>query len=256
MELTPSAVDDPGPPAARSIFSDRRLELAAVPAAFVLAWPLVAAGIGMIPVLFYHEFGHAIAAWLCGRWAFAIPIAGLTFIGQERSWFVTLVLAALLGWLLKRSWEEDRHALLLFSAATLAAMGCLALASPRAQDAVVLYGGCAGELVLSTLVILAFSVDVSEKLRWDFWRYPLLLTATCMFFYSASFWHGLETGADGRTVTQVLVESQDNDADWRRLINDHGWTPQGLADSYSGLSKACAGAIALQYAFVALFRKR
>jgi hypothetical protein len=240
-----------------SLFADPRADRWAVPVAFALAWPLNAVGLGLIPILFYHEFGHAMAAWLCGRWAFAIPIAGLTFHGRERSWIVTAGLVSALGWLLKRSWEEEDYGQLVVSTAGLLAMADLAFLVPtKEQEAFIIYGGCAGELFLAALVVVAFYWRVAPRLRWDFWRYPLLLTATCTFLHRAAFWGEAAAAPDQRMMGEKIATSRESDQDWVRLVKDHGWTSQEIADRYVALARACGGAIALHYLWFALVGRR
>lgn len=235
-----------------SIFAGRKISLLALPAAFVAAAALNAVGLGLLPLLAYHEFGHAAAAWLAGRFAIAIPIAGLTFIGQERSWLVTAVLGGGLGWLFKRSWEGNDYIGIVASLAGLLGMADLAfLVSSAGQDAWILWGGCAGELGLSTLVICSFYWPIFKEWRWDFWRYPLLLTAACTFLYSASLWRNA-AAPDQRLMGEKLSQSRENDNDWVRLVKEHGWTSQDIVESYVDLAEGCGAAIGLQYVWFLL----
>jgi hypothetical protein len=58
----------------------------ALPLALLIARLLVGAGFRMVPsmlAMVLHESGHAVTAWLTGRWA--IPMLWVTMHGQERS---------------------------------------------------------------------------------------------------------------------------------------------------------------------------
>ena len=54
-----------------------------------------------------HESGHAIAAWLTGRWA--VPLLWVTLHGEERSWWIVLGLtAAIVFGGFRRPWKAER----------------------------------------------------------------------------------------------------------------------------------------------------
>jgi hypothetical protein len=239
-------------------FANPKLNAVALPLAFGLAWVLNFVGLGLISLLFYHEFGHAFAAWLCGRWAFAIPIAGITFIGQERSWFVTALVLGGLGWLWNRARRENLYGLFALSTALLLLSADLMFVAGKGDcDAAILWAGSGGELILATLVILAFYYRVADGLRWDFWRWPLLLTAACSFLFASQTWSRAQEDPAKLVLGGASTgSSRDKDADWVRLVNAHGWNPEQVVDRYEKTAQACLAAIALHYAVFLLLPAR
>jgi len=62
-----------------------------------------------------HESGHAITAWLTGRWA--VPLLWVTPHGQERSWLIVLLVTAVIGFAGFLAWKMERPGWLLAAAA-------------------------------------------------------------------------------------------------------------------------------------------
>jgi len=201
----------------------------ALPVVFGAAAALNLIGInllGFVMSITYHEFGHAAASWLGGRWAVPIPVAALTFTGSDRSWLVAALLFAAVGWLAERAQRERRWpALTLCSAVLLAQIAMMAIASRERWQMWMVWSGCAGELVFGALGVIAFYHRVSERLRWDFWRYPVL----------------------------AVSASRDSGNDMVRLVKEHGLSPQAIRRSYVLLAQAGAAAIALHYLWFLLF---
>src|SRR6202050_2123870 len=69
------------------------LPLALLLARLVAGTPLRMAAAVLAMVL--HESGHAITAWLTGRWA--VPLLWVTPHGEQRSWLIVLLVTAVIG---------------------------------------------------------------------------------------------------------------------------------------------------------------
>src|ERR1700746_3152496 len=72
-----------------------RYRALALPLALLVARLIDGTGLRMASAMLamvLHESGHAITAWLTGRWA--IPLLWVTPHGEERSWAIVLVLTA------------------------------------------------------------------------------------------------------------------------------------------------------------------
>ena len=235
----------------------------ALPALFAAAWFLDYIGIGLMMELTYHEFGHAVAAWLSGRYAIPIPIAALTFIGSSRSPIVTLLVAGALAWVWLRSLESRRYGPLLLSTAALLVVVAFAFLVPD-QDVQMwcIYAGIGGELVLPAVVITSFYWEMPEELRWGFFRYPVVLSAACGWLWSFNLWSGLSLGLTGwsmrpedaaiahspRAFVEFLANTPgDNDQDCYRLVHTFGWTAQHLTDHYQALALGTFLVIAAVY---------
>src|SRR5262249_20154298 len=74
-----------------------KYRLLTLPLALVLARWLTGTGFNMVAsmlAMVVHETGHAITAWLAGRWA--IPTLWVTPMGETRSWFIVLLVTGAL----------------------------------------------------------------------------------------------------------------------------------------------------------------
>ena len=99
-----------------------KYRLLALPLTLLVAHWLTGTGFNMLAgmlAMLVHESGHALTAWLAGRWA--IPTLWFTMIGEHRSWFmVLLVTGAILfggfqawrarrwGWVCRASIERSQ----------------------------------------------------------------------------------------------------------------------------------------------------
>src|SRR5208282_5720668 len=98
--VAPPAPADPAPAANDALSrTAARTELTyrilALPAALLLARLVAGTGLRMAAAMLsmvLHESGHAITAWLTGRWA--VPLLWVTPHGQERSWAIVLLVTA------------------------------------------------------------------------------------------------------------------------------------------------------------------
>jgi hypothetical protein len=257
--------DPPEPtPEALDIYSSAKAAAAGFSIALGAAWMLDFIGIGLMMQLTFHEFGHAAAAWLSGRWAIPIPIAAFTFWGESRSALVTLLVGAGFAFLFKLAWERNRYWLLALATLGLGIMISFAL-MPR--DEVEMWGvfaGVAGEMILSGILISAFFWDLAEIPRWDFWRYPVLLAAACAWLQSASLWTGTNIGLAGWSMRAqdaavahdplAFIEwlantPGDNDQDFYRLVHTYGWKTREIAAAYRRIAAGTLAVIALSGAF-------
>lgn len=106
-----------------------KYRLLALPLALLAARLVAGTGLrvaaGMLAMVL-HESGHAITAWLAGRWA--VPMLWVTMHGEERSWPIILILTAailfggFLAWKMERwGWVCAAVALLLVQITVLSA---------------------------------------------------------------------------------------------------------------------------------------
>jgi len=102
-------------------------------ALFAAGWFLDFIGLGIMIQLSFHEFGHAVAAWLSGRWAISHPIAAITFWGQERSPIISLLVAGGLVWAAKVAWRRERLGVLVVATVGLLIMADFAFLIPESD---------------------------------------------------------------------------------------------------------------------------
>jgi Zn-finger nucleic acid-binding protein len=215
--------------------------------AFGLARPIV-----FIAQIWFHEVGHAIPAWLSSRAALPLPF-GFTFWREDSSWFTALCVLFLIGVLGVTSFREKRPYGVV-AAVVLAlfwAYQTLYL-DPYASIGWVLFGGLLGELVLSTVAIVSFYYRAPDRLRWDFWRYIVLLPAACVFASSFAMWVRIDMGAQALPLGSIIGAPGDGTGDIERMIAGYGWTGETLTTTYRTIGTVCLLVIALHYAFFAL----
>ena len=131
--------------------------------------------------IWFHEFGHAIIAWLAGRRAIPLPI-GWTNVGEERSLFVyfgLLFLFSLLFWVGRR--EELRWPMVLAGVLVGIQFWFTWLMPEARYETLLSFGGIGGELYLCTLLMVSFFFPLPASWRWDLYRYPVVLGAAFTF---------------------------------------------------------------------------
>src|ERR1700685_2861714 len=148
-EITEPAVDR------NDAFTELKYRAFALPLALLFAWLVTGTGLRMVAgmlAMVLHESGHAITAWLTGRWA--VPLLWVTMHGDERSWAVVLTLAsaiALGGFL---AWKMERWRwVCIAGAALIVQLIFLSLPNP---GALIVFGGDGGALVLATILMATF----------------------------------------------------------------------------------------------------
>jgi len=86
-----------------------KCRILALPLALLVARLVAGTGlrmaVGMLAMVM-HESGHAIAAWLTGRWA--VPLLWVTLHGEERSWWIVLALTAAIVFGGFQAWKRER----------------------------------------------------------------------------------------------------------------------------------------------------
>jgi hypothetical protein len=224
--------------------SDARTELKyrifALPLALLLArlvagTPLRMAAAMLAMVL--HESGHAITAWLTGRWA--VPLPWVTPHGQERSWAIVLLVTAaiLFGGFL--AWKMERLGWLL-AAAALLLLQPVALSSPA--EAMIVFFGDGGALVLATLLMATFYASRESRLykSWGL-RWGLLAIGALSFMHVFLMWRGPLEDLPFGEIEGV------NLSDPSLLTEMYGWTVLQLVDRYVRLGTVCLVALLALY---------
>jgi hypothetical protein len=191
-----------------------------------------------------HELGHATAAWLGGFVALPLPF----FTAQpseDRSAVVVLLVAAAIGVVGVHGWRARRWGEVIF-AGTAAALQIFltAMNNPAQAQKWMLWSGLGGEILLSTAAMLTFYQRLPW--RWDFWRYPVLAATAPVFVRALLLWTGVANGKAVMPHGSALGD--DSMGDVERLVRVYHFTPEGLADGYLALARACALLLAVVYA--------
>jgi len=202
---------------------------------------------GMLAMVL-HESGHAITAWLTGRWA--VPLPWVTPHGQERSWLiVVLVTGAILfaGYL---AWQAERLGWL-FAAAALLVLQLIALTQPA--GALIIFFGDGGALVLATLLMATFYAPRESPLvkNWGL-RWGLLVIGALSFFHVFLLWLGPMEDLPFGEIEGV------NLSDPSLLTEMYGWSVLQMVDRYVRLGTGCLIVLLVLYVWglVSAYREK
>jgi len=212
-----------------------------------LAWPPV-----FFAQLWFHEVGHAVPAWLSSRAALPLPF-GFTFWREESSWFTGLCVLFLIGVFGVTSFREKRYYGVVASAVLLGFWAYQTLVlEPYASIGWILFGGLAGELVLTTLAIVSFYYRAPDRMRWDFWRFIVLVPAMSAFVTSLAMWVRIDQGTQGLPLGSIIGAPGDGTGDIERMLAGYAWTAETLTTAYRSIGTLCVTIIVVHYVFFAI----
>ena len=208
----------------------------ALPLALVVARLVARSPLGMLAMVL-HESGHAITAWLTGRWA--VPMLWVTMHGEERSWWIVLaVTSAILYWGFL-SWKSERRGLL-WAAGAMLIVQLIFLRLPAGPS--IVFGGDAGAFVLGTVLMATFyapresGIYKSWGLRWG-----LLAIGAISFVQVFLLWSGPPEDIPFGEIEGV------NLSDPSLLTTVYGWSVTQLVDRYMRLATVCLAILAGLY---------
>jgi hypothetical protein len=224
--------------------TDARTELKyrilALPLALLLARLVAGTGLRMAAAMLamvLHESGHAITAWLTGRWA--VPLLWVTPHGEQRSWLIVLLVMAAIGFAGFLAWKMERPGWFL-AAAALLLLQLLALSLPA--GALIVFFGDGGALVLATLLMATFYAPRESRLykSWGL-RWGLLAIGALSFMHVFLMWTGPLEDLPFGEIEGV------NLSDPSLLTEMYGWTVLQMVDRYVRLGTLCLLALLALY---------
>jgi hypothetical protein len=244
----PSALDEPAQPpiptepleqsepepliARGDAIEELKYRIFALPLALLVARLVAASGLRLISAILamvLHESGHAITAWLTGRWA--VPMLWVTPHGEERSWAIValVTLAILFGGFL--AWNAQRWGLVV-AAGALLLLQLIALSLPAAS--LIIFFGDGGALVLGTLLMATFYAPRESALyqKWGL-RWGLLAIGALGFMHVFLLWKGPLEDIPFGEIEGV------NLSDPSLLTELYGWPVLLMVDRYVHLGTAC-----------------
>ena len=226
---------------------ERRFRQFAVPVALLIAWIIAHAGFARMLMrtglsMWIHELGHAVAAWMCGRFAFPGP--WFTPVGRERSLFVLLVVAVAIGFSAYRLWStRNWWAVVVVLLLPLQAIGSFALSAHRA-DTVIIWAGDGGCMIIGTLLLLSFYARESSSLRRGWLRWGFLVIGAAAFADAFATWWAARTDRD---VIPFGENEGRGQSDPTVLVFQQGFSIPGLVNSFVWTGVLCLAVLAMAY---------
>ncbi|MFP2960721.1 hypothetical protein ACLEPN_23595 [Myxococcus sp. 1LA] len=225
---------------------EHRLRTWAVPVALLVSFVVHRGNFGAFAARLitmpFHELGHAMTAWLCGR--VALPTLWVTVI-RDRSSLLAVLLAAALGVWAWWAWKR-RLWLWVACAATLLslqAVGTLMLPS-QTVSMLITFGGDGGMMVLGAVMMLTFYAPAGsylhkQALRWGF----LGLGALSLVDGVLTWWDAKKDAAEipfGRMEGVGLSDAS-------KLVEAHRWGEDELIHRYLVVATLCLLVVAGAY---------
>lgn len=224
---------------------ERRFRQLALPIALIGAWAIVHTGLPHMLLrtvfsMWIHELGHAVAAWLSGRWAFPGP--WFTPVGAERSWLLAAMVTTGLGYAAFR-WR--RSAWLAIPVVLLGAqVVCTGFLSERAVRSFIVWSGDGGCMVLGTLLMLSFYAARTSQIRVGWLRWGFLVIGASALADGFATWWAARTDRDaipfgeneGRGLSDPTV-----------LVFEQQFSVPGLVNGYLAIGLGCLVVLVAAY---------
>jgi Zn-finger nucleic acid-binding protein len=230
---------------------DRGMEnLIAVPVVLLLSLLFCSTGFGRLLAFLvgmpFHEVGHATASWLSSR--IAIPLPFFTFWFDDQSVLMGLIVAGVLGWLLFHTYREKNRFMFASASVVTLAWAVATFVIPPMQTLMwQILSGALGELVFGAFILVAFHFALPDRLRWDFWRWIILIPAGLCFTQAAMLWRTVSSDVSQMPWGSAI--GSESDGDMNRLIQQHGWSANDLADFYLNVAYLGLAALVIAYGY-------
>jgi hypothetical protein len=244
VPAAPSALD-PEPAIDRSdALRELKYRIIALPLALLLARLVAGTGLRMAAAMLamvLHESGHAITAWLTGRWA--VPLLWVTPHGEQRSWGIVLLVTIVIlgaGFL---AWQAERLGWVLAAAAVLLLqLIVLTLPTSVPPGSLIVFFGDGGAMVLATILMATFYAP-RESWLYKSWglRWGLLTIGALSFMHVFLTWSGPLEDLPFGEIEGV------NLSDPSLLTEMYGWSVLQMVDRYKRLGESCLIALLALY---------
>ncbi|HKV48717.1 MAG TPA: hypothetical protein VJN69_11560 [Candidatus Acidoferrales bacterium] len=229
----------------KSAAKELKYRLLALPLALLLARLLTGTGFDMAAgmlAMIVHESGHAITSWFTGRWA--VPMLWVTMHGDTRSWLIVSIVVAAIGFGGFVAWKTEHWGWVCAAVALLIFEFSLQSLTPFKQEALIVFGGDGGAMVLATILMATFYAPRDGALykSWGL-RWGLLAIGALAFMHVFRLWSGPYENIPFGEIEGV------NLSDPSLLTTMYGWSILQLVDRYLLLAKVCFSALAAIYAW-------
>jgi hypothetical protein len=233
---------EPPPTARNDAVRELKYRVLALPLALLVARFVAGSSLrfvaGMLAMVL-HESGHAITAWLTGRWA--VPMLWVTMHGDDRSWAVILSVTAAIFFGGFLAWRAGNWGWVC-AAGVMLIVQIGFLNAPAPPGALIVFGGDGGAMVLGTILMAAFYAP-RESWIYKSWglRWGLLAIGALSFLYVFHSWSGPYEDIPFGEIEGV------NLSDPSLLTEMYGWSVIQLVDRYIFLATVCLVALAAVY---------
>lgn len=221
----------------------------AIPIALACALVFHASGMGaFLQRLFLtmpvHELGHAIAAWLCGF--SAIPTVWKTLVPETRGFIAPVVLLGAFGYMGWRGWAADNRVVMGVAVGLVLVLLVLTFGiSAKTARMIIVFSGDGGGMILAVLLMGAFFFGKRTQLYKGSLRWGFVVIGAAAFVDIYATWVKARSDHDA-----IPLGSQDGmDADPLVLVQQFGWTLDGVVSRYFTLGLLCLLALAAVYAW-------
>lgn len=233
-------IPDDEPPWLR--FDDWRVNTFVPPLLLALTWAVTVSPLGFFLRGFHvwmHEFGHAVPSWLAGWRATPLPF-GWTPVEQEHSNFVYFGLLLLLALLFVAGLKERKVWPMIAAVALAGLQAFMTWRLPEhRKEFWMVFGGVGGEFVLSTLLMLAFWVQLPEKFKWGACRYVCFILGATALVAIWTRWSDVYRGLEEIPFGSMINGEEDAAGDMNRLMDDYGWRKADIRRNYYRLGLGC-----------------
>ena len=215
----------------------------ALPLALIMGRVVAGSGLSMVAgilAMVVHESGHALTAWLTGRWA--VPMLWVTLHGEDRHWWIVLALAGAIVFGGFMAWKAQRWGWVCAAAAVLLLLLIIQGQSGLTQGALIVFGGDGGALVLATILMATFYAPRESALRrsWGL-RWGLLVIGALSFMHVFRTWTGPFEDIPFGEIEGI------GPSDPSLLTQLYGWSVTQLVDRYVRLGEVCLLALLALY---------
>ena len=226
---------------------ERRFRQFALPIALLVAWIVVHTGflhlfLRIVFSMWLHELGHAIAAWMCGRFAFPGP--WFTPVGAQRTWIVVVLFAAGLGYGVFRCWRSRKSWAVFLLVVVSAQVYCTFALPDRKAMTLIVWSGDAGCMILGTLLMLSLYARKRSQLRVGWLRWGFLVIGAAAFADGFATWWAARTDRD---VISFGENEGRGPSDPTVLVFQQGFSIPGLVNGYVWVGIACLAVLLAAY---------
>lgn len=237
-------------------FDDGKVNTFVPPLLLAVTWLITISPLGFFLKGFHvwmHEFGHAVPAWLCGYRATPLPF-GWTPVEPVYSHFVYWGLLLLFGILFVAGVKERKVWAMIAAVACAGVQYYMTWRMPEHRQEFwwSAFGGVGGEFVLSTLLMLAFWVQLPEKFRWGACRYVFFLIGATSLVAIWVRWGDVYRGIEEIPFGSMINGEDDAGGDMNKLMDGYGWKKFDIRRNYYLLGKGCWVALGAMWLVFAL----